>query len=148
MSCGAMPGAVLTDEQKRAWTNQNVDADLHNVFTECGVREVDQYEIGQHYRSTLRFLHWLNSHWIQTLLAIARRSQLLWLLGNHRSKRICAFDQNQSSWAYKGRFRTQRELLWSGQLRRFKARRCLTLRSRRQSMLRNCALFFLAQTLS
>lgn len=46
---------ALTAEQKRAWINQNVDADLQHVFNECGVREDDQYSIGQHYKSTLRF---------------------------------------------------------------------------------------------
>lgn len=46
---------ALTAEQKRAWINEHIDADLQHVFNECGVREEDQYNIGQHYKSTLRF---------------------------------------------------------------------------------------------
>ena len=47
--------ASLTAEQKRAWINEHVDADLQHVFNECGVREAHQYDIAQHYTSTLRF---------------------------------------------------------------------------------------------
>lgn len=47
--------AALTEEQKRAWINENLDADLQHILNECGVRESDQYDIGQHYRTTLRF---------------------------------------------------------------------------------------------
>ena len=47
--------ANLTAEQKRAWINEHVDADLQHVFNECGVREAHQYDIAQHYTSTLRF---------------------------------------------------------------------------------------------
>ena len=47
--------AAPTDAEMRAWINKHVDADLQHILNDCGVTHARQYEIGQLYRTSLRF---------------------------------------------------------------------------------------------
>ena len=46
---------ALTPEEKRAWVDSHVSADLKFIFNECGLHGDLQYDVSQFYKTTMRF---------------------------------------------------------------------------------------------